>query len=229
MSESERESPRGRSRRRILPGTIFLASLGGACLLFLDLPENLIRRSKPSQARLVRKEKDERSAIIPVEGLSCAACVARVKKTLENMEGVEAAEVSLTERNVKVSYLEKRISTDQIVAAINSLGYKAQPPSSKAPTDSSVGPKQSRSAVLKSEPRFESVRIPVDGMACGSCAATVENALRDLDGVIKATVDFQTKKASVQYDVNRIDVKGIVDEIGATGFEPGSPVGERSE
>lgn len=67
---------------------------------------------------------------IPVEGMSCAACAARVKKTLASIGGVSEVEVSLAERKARVRFDPSRLSPAQLVAAIKGLGYQAG-----APTD----------------------------------------------------------------------------------------------
>ncbi len=67
-------------------------------------------------------------AIIPVEGMVCASCTARVKKALESVEGVTEVEVSLQRREARVRYVETKVSPKTLVAAINELGYKAGTP-----------------------------------------------------------------------------------------------------
>ncbi len=62
---------------------------------------------------------------IPVEGMSCAACAARVKTALTSIGGVADVEVSLGERNARVRFDPSRLSPDQFVAAIKGLGYQA--------------------------------------------------------------------------------------------------------
>ncbi len=66
--------------------------------------------------------------VIPVEGMSCVACAARVKRTVEAIAGVGEAEVSLAERNARVRFDPHRVAPDQIVAAIDRLGYRAGTP-----------------------------------------------------------------------------------------------------
>ena len=55
-------------------------------------------------------------------------CVGRVKKTLKALEGVLEVAVSLEHRHAQVRYLEPAMSPERLVAAINSLGYKAGTP-----------------------------------------------------------------------------------------------------
>ena len=42
--------------------------------------------------------------------------------------------------------------------------------------------------------------IPISGMHCASCAATIEKVLKKAPGVISASVNYATEKATVEYD-----------------------------
>ncbi|MDL2207865.1 heavy metal translocating P-type ATPase, partial [Desulfovibrio sp. OttesenSCG-928-M16] len=67
--------------------------------------------------------------------------------------------------------------------------------------------------------------INIEGMNCGHCSATVEKALRALDGVQKATVDLAAKNAVVEADVDIADdvLKKAVTDAGfqVTGLVAG--------
>lgn len=65
---------------------------------------------------------------IPVEGMSCVACAARVKKTLKAIAGVDEVEVHLGERNARVRFDSRRVAPDRLIAVINELGYRAGTP-----------------------------------------------------------------------------------------------------
>jgi len=62
---------------------------------------------------------------IPVQGMTCAVCAASVRKALESVEGVWHTEVNLERREARVQYGEAKVSPQQLVAAINGLGYEA--------------------------------------------------------------------------------------------------------
>src|SRR2546430_1550995 len=57
--------------------------------------------------------------------------------------------------------------------------------------------------------------LPVEGMSCASCAATVQEALASADGVVGATVNFATGKAAVDYDDGQTHVADVVGMGGA--------------
>lgn len=62
---------------------------------------------------------------IPVEGMSCVSCAARVKRTLKGIEGVQHVEVSLERREATVRFTPEKVTPERLEAAINELGYKA--------------------------------------------------------------------------------------------------------
>lgn len=71
------------------------------------------------------------TVLIPVEGMSCAVCAAKVKKALQSIDGVQEAKIDLARREARVRYVEDKVSPEQLVRAINQLGYKAGPPVSE--------------------------------------------------------------------------------------------------
>jgi Cu+-exporting ATPase len=60
--------------------------------------------------------------------MSCAACAARVRKTLASIDGVSDVEVSLVERRARARFDPARLSPGKLVEAINGLGYRAGTP-----------------------------------------------------------------------------------------------------
>ncbi|MGE0622892.1 MAG: heavy-metal-associated domain-containing protein [Pseudomonadales bacterium] len=73
------------------------------------------------------------TVLIPVEGMSCVVCAASVKNALQSIDGVQEAEIDLERREARVRYVEGKVSPEQLVAAINQLGYKAGAPAPETP------------------------------------------------------------------------------------------------
>jgi copper chaperone CopZ len=61
---------------------------------------------------------------IPVQGMSCQHCVARVKTAVEKLSGARVEAVSIGEVSVAVD--PQRTSRAEILAAIRSAGYSAE-------------------------------------------------------------------------------------------------------
>jgi Cu+-exporting ATPase len=62
---------------------------------------------------------------LPVEGMTCASCVARVEKALKAVPGVGAAEVNLATETATIT-LAEGASPESLVAAVREAGYEAR-------------------------------------------------------------------------------------------------------
>ena len=69
------------------------------------------------------------TATIPVSGMTCAACSARVQRTLEKVPGVSAANVNLIVGSATVDFDPMATTPEQLVEAIRATGYGAELPS----------------------------------------------------------------------------------------------------
>jgi P-type Cu+ transporter len=68
---------------------------------------------------------------LPIEGMTCAACAVRIEKKLNKLEGVSASVNYATER-ASVEYDTDAVEPVQLVAAVESAGYRAALPSADA-------------------------------------------------------------------------------------------------
>jgi Cu+-exporting ATPase len=71
---------------------------------------------------------------IPVGGMTCAACQARVQRALARAPGVEDASVNLLLHNASVTFDPETTSPERLVEAIRATGYEASVPT--APNES---------------------------------------------------------------------------------------------
>jgi len=62
-----------------------------------------------------------------VTGMTCSACSAGIERVLNKKEGVDFCEVSLMAESMQIEYDPKKIKREDIVAAVQSLGYGASP------------------------------------------------------------------------------------------------------
>jgi Cu+-exporting ATPase len=73
-----------------------------------------------------------RRLTLPVEGMSCAACVGRVESALRGVPGVEEASVNLATERAQVAFPEGRVSVDDLRRAVQAAGYDLLPPPAAA-------------------------------------------------------------------------------------------------
>ncbi len=61
---------------------------------------------------------------LAVQGMTCAGCVASVKRVLEGLDGVAQAEVTLEPGRATVRHDAARVGREQLKAAIEDAGYE---------------------------------------------------------------------------------------------------------
>jgi Cu+-exporting ATPase len=61
--------------------------------------------------------------VLNVSGMTCASCSARIDKKLNKLDGVENVNVNLIAEKATFTYDDKKISLENIIKNINSLGY----------------------------------------------------------------------------------------------------------
>lgn len=133
---------------------------------------------------------------VVISGMTCAACARRVERAVGALEGVAQASVNFATEKLSVEYDDGKISADQIKEAIINAGYG-----------------------VVEEAKTKTVTIPIGGMTCAACAARVERALNKGEGITKASVNFATEKAAVEYNPQQIrlsEIRRIIEEAGYT-------------
>src|SRR5438552_8312156 len=63
--------------------------------------------------------------------------------------------------------------------------------------------------------------LPIEGMTCASCAATVQEALAGATGVTSAGVNFATNKAAIEYDSAQTNVGQLIKTVREAGYNCG--------
>lgn len=65
---------------------------------------------------------------------------------------------------------------------------------------------------------MERVEIRVDGMTCGGCVKSIQNALTGRDGVSSAAADLDSSMVAIEFDSGVIQQDAIEQAIVDAGF-----------
>ncbi|WP_428510469.1 heavy metal translocating P-type ATPase [Roseateles sp.] len=114
------------------------------------------------------RHESSASLRLPLSGMSCASCVARVETLLRKQTGVLAAEVNLA---TETAVLTGSPDLPSLAAALAQAGYPL---------------------------KLKTWRLRIQGMTCASCVGRVERALLKLPGVLTAEVNLAIESANVQ-------------------------------
>ncbi len=63
---------------------------------------------------------------LKIIGMTCAACVRAVEKSISSLEGVESVSVNLTTENAKISYDPGVVTISKVKEAVKKVGYSAE-------------------------------------------------------------------------------------------------------
>lgn len=61
--------------------------------------------------------------------------------------------------------------------------------------------------------------IKINGITCTACEHKIEKALKNLDGILSANVDYSTASADIYYDSDKTDLNYVYDAIRKAGYE----------
>ncbi|MBX9916207.1 MAG: copper-translocating P-type ATPase [Nitrosomonas sp.] len=127
---------------------------------------------------------------LPIEGMTCAACAARIEKNLNKLPGVEAA-VNFANEKAQVSYDENQANADVLIKAIEKAGFHIAP---------------------------RTVQLQLHKMTCAACAGHIEKALNQLPGVT-ATVNVATETARVSFMPGMMTVDRLIEAVINAGYD----------
>ncbi len=136
-----------------------------------------------------------KQAVLPVEGMSCAACVAKIEKALGNLSGVVEAKVNLLAGKAYVQYDGERTGIPAMAKAIQDIGYQVLP---------------------------EEILLQVSGMSCASCVSKVEKAVGGLAGVTGVVVNLAAESVKIEFypgTVTVAEIKKVIKELGYEATE----------
>src|SRR6266540_6709038 len=128
---------------------------------------------------------------LPVTGMTCASCATRIERGLKKVGGVESAQVNLASEQATITYDPQQVQPHELVAAVEKTGY----------------------GVISDQ-----IELPITGMTCASCVNRVEKALKKADGVLDASVNLATERATVTYVTGVVDFASLQAAVEAAGY-----------
>ena len=112
------------------------------------------------------------SLTVPVTGMSCAACAARIQEGLRKTQGVGEASVNFATGDASVQLKDGVSGTKRVIREIERLGYGI---------------------------RADETNLAVRDMNCAACVSAIENALTGVPGVVDSEVNLAARHAAVRH------------------------------
>ena len=134
------------------------------------------------------------SVVLAIGGMMCQnSCGTTVQNALRKVPGVVRAECSYAHEEAKVW---GTAPVAELIDAVECMGFDAE---------------------LKKDSAAPDVLLRIDGMMCqNSCGTTVQNALRRVDGVVRAECSYADEEAKVW---GTAPVTELIDAVECMGFD----------
>ncbi|ATQ41691.1 heavy metal translocating P-type ATPase [Caulobacter mirabilis] len=128
----------------------------------------------------------------PIAGMTCASCVRRVELAIGKAPGVAAATVNLATETADVTF-DAQGDPAAVISAIEGAGYEVP---------------------------AETTDVEIEGMTCASCVRRVELAIAAVPGVLKASVNLATERATIETLAGAAPRAAIDAAIRKAGYTP---------
>jgi Cu+-exporting ATPase len=134
----------------------------------------------------------EESIALPITGMTCANCAANIERSLNKIDGIHEVAVNFASEKANVRFDPGQLKISDLVENIKHAGY----------------------GVVS-----QHLELPISGMTCANCAANIERALnKKTDGIVKASVNFASESAAIDYLPDVVGVDEIVAAIEKAGY-----------
>ena len=134
----------------------------------------------------------DKNVTLPITGMTCANCALNIQRSLKKVKGVKEANVNFATEQASVSFDHEKVQIKDLADRIRDSGYGVV---------------------------IATVEIPITGMTCANCAMTIERILNNkVPGVLKASVNFATERARVEYIPTLTTADDIIATIEKAGY-----------
>jgi len=159
------------------------------------------------QARLSSKGGDKggegdsglSKCFLHIKGMTCASCVMAIEKHCKKIVGVEGILIGLLAAKGEVRYNSALTSPPEIAASISDFGFPS-------------------SVIQEESPGVGKVELRITGMTCSSCVNKIEQSVKQLKGVLSASVALTTQRGQFTFDPSDTGVRDIIESIQKLGF-----------
>ena len=126
---------------------------------------------------------------LPLGGMTCAACAARIEKVLNRLPGVKAS-VNLASERARIERSSSETTPRQVVEAIERAGFAVP---------------------------LQTLELSIEGMTCAACSTRLEKVLNRQQGV-EAAVNLASEQARIRYQPGVADPASVLASIAVAGF-----------
>jgi Cu+-exporting ATPase len=147
-------------------------------------------------------KRNKKKTELKITGMTCASCATTIEKSVKRLDGIIDVKVKLGNETASVEYDDSKLKVVDLEKAIKDAGYN----------------------VLN-----EKTTLKIGGMTCATCVATIEKALKKLNGITDVNVNLGAEKAYVTYNPKITTISEMKRAIEDAGYQYLGRDGEKKE
>ena len=169
----------------------------------LQQVETIVHKHEPDVVVKEKAVKKSNKKVLILEGLSCANCASKIEAQTQSLEGVSSATIDFVSKKLTIEAVDKQ-EFGKILGEVTAIVNKLEPDVKIIDTDKNKG---------------NNTTIILEGLGCANCAAKIEAEVSNLEGVKFASVDFVSKKLTLEtntgINISSLNetIEGIVKKI----------------
>jgi len=169
----------------------------------LEKVKSIVHKHEPDVEVKEKTVSKAAKKVLILENLGCANCAAKIETQTRGIHGVNNATVDFVSKKLTIDAADKK-EFNRILGEVTAIVKKIEPDVKIIDADKNKGNKST---------------IMLNGLDCANCAAKIEAEVKNLEGVGFASVDFVSKKLTMEADDSvstselREKIEGIVKRI----------------
>ncbi|KAK3683247.1 Cu(2+)-transporting P-type ATPase [Vermiconidia calcicola] len=155
-----------------------------------------------------RRQGDEKKLVtttVAIEGMTCGACTSAVEGGFRDLEGVAQFNISLLAERAVILHDPQKLSAAQITEAIEDRGFDA-----KIISSIEEG--------IQTTTTSTTSHLKIYGLPSPEAAAQLQQTLKSIPGILTASINFSTTRATITHTPSHIGLRAIVGTVEKAGY-----------
>lgn len=162
---------------------------------------------EPTKPKHRRKGEEKKlvTTTVAIEGMTCGACTSAVEGGFRDLEGVAQFNISLLAERAVILHDPAKLTAAQIVETIEDRGFDA-----KIISSIEEGMQTTTSNTTS--------HLNIYGLPSPEAAAQLQQTLKSIPGILTASINFSTTRATITHTPSHIGLRAIVGTVEKAGY-----------
>lgn len=166
----------------------------------------------------VNAQSDRDQIEVQVDGLGCPFCAYGLEKKFKEFKSIKDVKIELETGQFSFTYpADEELGLEDVESQVEKAGYTAVT-TKIIRADGKIEESKQNITELTEESQIVSKDIFVSGN-CGMCKARIEKTAKQVNGVVSATWDEDSKMLKLEFDSSQTSIGEVSQEVAKAGHD----------